>query len=121
MSPHLRYRISTDLSRQIKVREARLQVRTQLLAAEQGSTQGFANLLFKNDQDVPFLTTASQFFSLALIYFSNLILKQNTFSITPKCPHGTGHVLPACLQDTNSQKCRRRGNMYPMKANIPKS
>lgn len=42
---------------------------------------------------MPFLTTASQMFSLAPIYFSNLILKQNAFSIIPQCPHGTGHTF----------------------------
>lgn len=45
-------------------------------AAEQDSTQDFANLLPKNDQGVTFLTSASQMFSLALIYFSNLYFSE---------------------------------------------
>lgn len=48
---------------------------------------------------MPFLTTASQIFSLAPIYFSNPILKQNAFSIIPQCPcgrclpHGRDHTF----------------------------
>lgn len=68
-------------------------------AVERDSSQSFANLLYKTYQDVPFLTTASQIFSLAPIYFSNPILKQNAFSIIPQCPcgrclpHGRDHTF----------------------------
>lgn len=76
-------------------------------AAEQDSTQDFANLLPKNYQDVPFLTTESQLFSLPLIYFSNPQAKH--FPIISQSPHGTDHTFTSLFTKNQLPKMQVKG------------